>query len=100
MLYQVIYTLLALSALVAGFFAGRKIYHIKGTAFLWAVLLIAVTAMSPEVMDILAGVLAKATGLAQWICMKLIAFATIFGAGIFFALTLPPPGTFSAKSRQ
>ncbi len=52
MLYQVIYTLLALSALVAGFFAGRKIHHIKGTTLLWVVLLIAVTAMSPEVMDI------------------------------------------------
>jgi hypothetical protein len=100
MLYQVIYTLLALSALVAGFFAGRTIHHIKGTTLLWVVLLIAVTAMSPEVIDILAAALAKATGLAQWICMKLIAFTTLFGAGIFFALTLPPPGTFSARSRE
>ncbi len=100
MLYQAIYTVTALAALVAGFFAGRKIHHLRGTTFLWVALLIGIACMSPEVMDILAPKLAAVTGFSQWICLKLIALATVFGAGIFFALTLPPPGTFSARSRD
>jgi hypothetical protein len=100
MLYQTVYIILALSALVAGFFAGRKIHHWRISTLLWVVLFIGVLAMSPEVMDILSPILANATGISQGICSKLIAFATVFGGGVFFALTLPPPGTFSARSRE
>ncbi|MBA3994830.1 MAG: hypothetical protein C0469_15025 [Cyanobacteria bacterium DS2.3.42] len=99
MLYQILYTALALSVLVAGFFAGRKIHHLRGTTLLWVVLLIGIACMSPELVNILAPKLAAVTGFSQWICLKLIAFATVFGGGIFFALTLPPPGTFSARNR-
>ena len=100
MLYQAIYTALALAALVAGFLAGRKIHHVWGTSLLWVVLLIGISCMSPEVVDILANALAQASSYGEELCKRLIIFAMMFGSGIFFALTLPPPGTFCRSSEQ
>ena len=97
MLYQAIHLALALTTLIAGFFAGRKIHHLWGMSLLWAVLLIGISCMSPEVVDILANALAQATSFGEALCRRFIAIAMMFGSGIFFALTLPPPGTFRAK---
>lgn len=98
MLFQTVHILLGLLALAGGFVAGRKIHHLRLCAVLWVVLLFSVSAMSPAVISILAAALSQAVGLSQTIGSELIGYATVFGGGIFFALTLPPPGTFKARS--
>ncbi len=100
MLYQTAHILLGLLALAGGFTAGRKIHRSWFSGILWVVLFFTVSAMSPEIISILAAAMAQATGFGQSICSELIGYAIIFGGGIFFALTLPPPGTFRVRTER
>lgn len=100
MLFQVAYIALLLFPIIAGFFAGRDLHHLRGKSLLWLALLLGTACMSPELMNILAPKLAAATGFSQRLCLNFLIFITLYGAGIFLALSLPPPGTFGARSRE